>query len=201
MFVSALFRSGSTHFCKELATELNLIFLDEVYDPLNADVLRLKRLNHECTDLLKTLDKSRLSDIGFQKQLWENHDLYLVNNHNYDIPWFDAAQLFFARRDLVGALSSMHKLIVRSKMPESNISFYVSWMKRFIEYSVQFSQRRKVVFAEQLGYVFRESEEGADLDLKNLFYKKIDQSLYSEFLQLEDDSLGTVKDLACALRK
>lgn len=184
MIVSALFRTASTHFCSELSKNLNLIFLDEVYDPLNNDILRLKRINHEFGQTLRKIDHSSFSAMSQKIDLWHNHDGYVINNHNYDIPWFDAADLFYCRSDLLGALQSMYELITISKQPKENVWIYAEWMQRFAEYCVHHRGSRNLVLAEDFGYRFRASTETANEFVKNIYAKKISPHLQSEFTQM-----------------
>lgn len=184
MIVSALFRTASTHFCSELSKNLNLIFLDEVYDPLNNDILRLKRINHEFGQTLRKIDHSSFSEMSQKIDLWHNHSGYVINNHNYDIPWFESADLFYCRADLLGALQSMYELIINSKQPKENLWIYAEWMQRFAEYSINHRGLRRLVLAEDFGYKFRTSSETANDFVKNIYAKKVNPILQTEFNQM-----------------
>lgn len=184
MIVSALFRTASTHFCCDLAQKLDLVFLDEIYDPLNEDILRMKKLNHEFRPVLKSLNTRRFTDMEQKIILWKNHSEYVVNNHNYDVPWFEAATFFYCRKDLLGALNSMHDLIVRSGQPSENIWIYADWMRRFVEYILIARNNRPIVLAENCGYQFRSSSTAASDLVKSVYQKKISSELEQSFAQL-----------------
>lgn len=194
MIISALFRSGSTHFCYELANKLGLDFIDEIFDPLNDDILRMKRLNHEFRPVLKNLDSARNQDLRFKLKVWEDHSLFVVNNHSYDIPWFNAASIFFCRKDLLGSLQSMYELISKSKQPQENIWIYADWMRRFVEYCLIAKNGRPLVLAENCGYVFRSSQDTASEFVRSVYNKKISASLQSEFKGAADSSNFTMND-------
>ena len=195
MIVSALFRTASTHFCYALSERLGLTFIDEVFDPLNEDILRMKRRNHEFTETLRTLDTKRFLDIESKVALWNDHSAYLINNHNYDIPWFQAAQIFYCRRDLQGALSSMHDLIVRSGQPSENIWIYADWMRRFVEYVLSCRGDRPLLIAENFGYRFRSSGSGSPDLIKKVYEKKISSKLGSQFQKLVESNHITMDEL------
>ncbi len=181
MLVSALFRSASTHFCYDLSQKLGLIFLDEIFDPLNDDILKMKRINHEFRDYTGRLKNKKL---GMQDKvnLWHQNEGYLINNHNYDIPWFEAANLFYCRKDLLGSLDSMFELIKSSKQPVENIWIYADWMRKFIEYVLICQRDRPLVIAEDIGYQFRKNAAQADEFVQEVFRKKINDDLYKDFL-------------------
>ncbi len=184
MIVSGLFRSASTHFCNRLAGELQLTFLDEVFDPLNEDILRMKRMNHEFKGVLRNLETKNFSSMEAKLGLWNDHSRFLINNHNYDIPWFEKASLFFCRRDLLGALDSMHQLIISSKQPEANIWIYADWMKRFMEYLLVAKGQRPLIIAENCGYSFRSDSGKASTIVRTAYSKKISGPLEDKFSQL-----------------
>lgn len=194
MIVSALFRSASTHFCFELSKQCDVIFLDEIYDPLNDDILKMKRINHEFREYLSKLNNKKLS-LSDKVNLWRNHTGYLINNHNYDIPWFEAANLFYCRKDLLGSLDSMYELIKKSNQPVENIWIYADWMRKFVEYILLQSFDRPIVIAEQFGYQFRKDSAHADAYVQEVFKKKIQKDLHQEFLFFVDKKACSAEQL------
>lgn len=193
MIVSAIFRSASTQYCYKLANDLGLSFVDEVFDPLNDDILRMKRLNHEFSEILRELPKK--NSLDFKMRLWHDHSGYVLNNHNYDIPWFEKADLFFSRKDLLGCLVSMNELIRRSSQPQENIWIYADWMRRWVEYVLSYAGNRPIVLAENLGYQFNYNSHQASDFIISVFSKKMTSGLLSDWSNLIKSNAMTYQDV------
>lgn len=201
MIISALFRSASTIFCYDLANKLDLIYLDEIYDPLNDDILRMKRHSHELKTTLRQLDTKKFTEMKSKVAAWRDHSCYLINNHNYDVPWFEAAQVFFCRKDILGSLVSMHNLIVKSGQPADNLWIYADWIRRFMEYTMSELNGRPLIIAENLNYSFRNSGADATSFVSDIFRKKISNSLEMEFNEFISLNSNVLSDLSAYARK
>jgi hypothetical protein len=152
MIITSIPRSGSTHYCNDLAVAAGKPFVDEPFSELNQSILTYKKRYHECSKILRA--QNTVDDA------WSNRDSYIISNHNMILPLLESTDVFLSRRDLKGAMRSLFHSLNKVFSREEALAYlklYLSWTHMFLKY---ISDRNiKVIIAEDLGYIFNVYEE------------------------------------------
>jgi hypothetical protein len=158
MIITSIPRSGSTHYCIELAKTEKLHFVDEPFSELNQKVLTFKKRHHECSKVLR-------KQLTFD-DVWQNRNSYVISNHNTILPLMIESSVFLARKDLRGAMLSLWaklKVVFGEDEAAAYLKLYFSWTNNFIDYVL--TNSKSVLLSEDLGYTFTNIESDTRFDL------------------------------------